>query len=273
MSNKKEYLKLCETIWEHNHRYFVENAPVISDLEFDKLFEKLVKMEREHPEWIFPGSPTQRVGGIVTGGFPVVSHTIPMLSLANTYSPEEIHEFLARIERMLHKKNVLYEAELKMDGIAVSVIYEKGVLSQAVTRGDGWQGDEITSNIRTIASLPLQLTAPYPQFLEARGEVFIPKKSFEKLNQSQKAEKKALFANPRNAAGGSLKLLNPKEVAKRNLAISFYAIAQVSQKGIESQYDALCYLKKWGLPVVGEFIQGHHFEELWKFATQVEKKR
>ena len=273
MTTQKEYRDLCKKIWEHNRHYFVENAPVISDHEFDKLFAKLVQIEKEHPKLIFVGSPTQRVGEMPVGGFPVVSHTIPMLSIANTYSADELKEFLERIWRMLNKKDVLMEAELKMDGIAISVRYEKGVLVRAVTRGNGREGDEITANIRTIQSLPLQLKSPYPPVLEARGEVFMPKKVFEALNRKQMAKKKPIFANPRNAAGGSLKLLDPKEVTKRFLSISFYGIAEISTGEIKSQYEALRYLKGLGLPVVGQFILCRDVDEIWKFAEKIEKKR
>jgi DNA ligase (NAD+) len=273
MTTQKEYKKLCAEVWEHNWRYHVENAPIISDREFDRLFEELVEIEKEHPDWVFPGSPTQRVGGIAEGRFPVVAHEIPMLSLANTYSPDEVKEFLERMERMLHQKRVGYEVEFKMDGIAISVRYEEGVLVRAVTRGDGAQGEEITANIRTIRSLPLYLRGDFPQVLEARGEVFMPKKVFEALNQEQQKEGKPPFANPRNAAGGSLKLLDPQWVAKRHLAISFYAIAEISPGTIRAQYDALATLQRWGLPIVGEYVLCKDFEEIMHFAKKTEKKR
>jgi len=273
MTTKQEYKKLCEEIWEHNWRYFVENAPTISDREFDRIFSRLVEIEKEHPEWVFPGSPTQRVGGMAEGRFPVTHHTVPMLSLANTYSPEEVKDFLDRIARMLDQKAVEYEAELKMDGIAISVRYEDGVLVRAVTRGDGAKGDEITANIRTIQSLPLHLRGRYPAVLEARAEVYMPKKVFEALNEEHRQEGKPLFANPRNAAGGSLKLLDPKLVSKRQLAISFYGIAEISQGEALTQFEALDLLKKLGLPIIGEHILCKSFDEIMDFARKVEKKR
>ncbi len=268
-----DYLKLCARVEEHNWRYFVENAPEISDREFDRLFALLIEVEKMHPEWVFPESPTQRVGGAVSTGFPVVEHDVTMLSLANTYSPEEVAEFVGRMERMLHTKMVTYEAELKMDGIAISVRYEKGILVRAVTRGDGVRGDEITANVRTIRSLPLKLKKPFPEILEIRGEVFMPKKIFEALNAEQHAQGKPLFANPRNAAGGSLKLLDPAMVAKRKLAISFYGIAENSDGVTPTQFEAIHALQKWGLPVVGEFCLCSSFEEMMGFAAAVEKKR
>ena len=268
-----QYLKLCNEIEEHNWHYFVDNAPVISDQEFDRLLARLIAIEKEHPDWIFSGSPTQRVGEGISSKFPVVAHTVPMLSLANTYSPEEVREFLERMERMLHTKMIAYETELKMDGIAISVRYEEGVLVRAVTRGDGAQGDEITANIRTIRSLPLRLKQPFPPVLEARGEVFMPKKVFEALNREQAAEGKPLFANPRNAAGGSLKQLDPQVVVKRKLAISFYGIAESSQGHFSTQYEALQTLQQLGLPIVGEFHICETFEEIMGFAGSIEKKR
>ncbi|MCP5469780.1 MAG: NAD-dependent DNA ligase LigA [Chlamydiales bacterium] len=268
IKSKSDYHKLCDEIWEHNRRYYVDNTPSISDREFDHLLALLEQVEGEHPDWIFAGSPTQRVGESVVGGFPTVKHKVPMLSLANSYSEEEVHDFLKRMEKLLHKKSVLYEAELKLDGIACSVRYEKGILVRAVTRGNGSEGDEITSNVRTIQSLPLQLQGDYPDLLEVRGEVFMPKKAFEELNKRSTKQ----FANPRNAASGSLKLLNPKEVAKRGLAISLYGIAECSHT-LSSQYEALHYLMELGLPVIVQHTKCHSFDEIMKFAGNVEKKR
>lgn len=270
---QKAYRELCEKIWEHNWHYWIEDAPLISDYDYDQLFAQLVEIEKQHPEWIFAGSPTQRVGEMVSGRFPIAVHTRPMLSLANTYSPEEVTDFLDRIKRLLNKDEIVYETELKMDGIAISVRYEMGLLVRAVTRGNGVEGDEITANLRTIRSLPLQLRGNFPDILEARAEVFMSKKAFEELNKRQEKEEKPLFANPRNAAGGSLKLLDPKEVAKRSLSISFYGIAEISDKGIKTQYDALLYLRSLGLPIVGKFARCPTFAEIWGFAKEIEQKR
>lgn len=263
-----EYRKLCEKIREHDRLYYLENSPKISDREYDQLFKELETIEKEHPDWIFPGSPTQRVGEALVGGFPVAKHSVPMLSLANSYSDEEVLDFIKRMEKLLHKKEILYEVELKLDGIACSVRYEKGVLVRAVTRGTGFEGDEITNNIRTIQSLPLQLQGDYPEVLEARGEVFMPKEAFERLNKSSSKQ----FANPRNAASGSLKLLDPKTVAKRGLAISFYGVAE-SSHDFKSHYDSLHHLRQWGLPVVVQHTQCKNFNEIRNFADKVEKKR
>lgn len=271
MSKQSEYQKLCDEIWEHNRLYYLDDAPCISDFEFDKLLEEVIRIEKEHPDWIFPGSPTQRIGERPSGSFPVVSHKVPMLSLANTYSPEELQEFLERMEKQLHKQQIDYQVELKFDGIAISILYENGILTRAVTRGDGTQGDEITANIRTIRSLPLKLKAPFPPTLEVRGEVFMPKHVFAKLNKQNTAAGKQLFANPRNAAGGSLKLLNPKEVAKRELAVACYAIVEGAT--VNSQFAIGQQLKKLGLPVIGERAKCSSYNEIWSFAGRVEQKR
>ena len=263
-----DYRKLCDEIWEHNRLYYVENAPQITDREYDHLLKELEIVEESHPQWIFPGSPSQRVGESLVGGFPVAKHNVPMLSLANSYSDNEVQDFIKRMEKLLHKKDVLLEAELKLDGIACSVRYEKGTLVRAVTRGNGTEGDEITANVRTIQSLPLQLQGDYPDLLEVRGEVFMPKQAFADLNKRSSKQ----FVNPRNAAGGSLKLLNPKEVSKRGLAISFYGIAE-SSKDFESHTDSLHTLMKWGLPVVVQHTKCHNFDEVMQFAERVEKKR
>lgn len=270
----EEYLALCDEIWEHNWHYYVENAPVISDYAFDQLLARLIEIEREHPEWIFPGSPTQRVGEMVSGGLPVIPHAIPMLSLANTYSPDEVGEFLERTEKLLQVKKVVYVGEFKMDGIAISIRYEHGIFVRAVTRGNGLEGEDVTASVRTIASLPLKLRGEFPAVLEARGEVFMSKQVFDLLNQQQKELGKPLFANPRNAAGGALKLLDPKEVAKRHLGISFYNIAEItSPHRPKTQFEALTLLKKFGLPIEGEFVRCHTFEEIWAFVGYVEKIR
>ena len=268
-----DYIKLCTELDEHSRRYYVENAPLITDQEFDRLFAMLLAIESAHPEWIFSGSPSQRVGADISSGFSTFPHTLPMLSLANTYSPEEVREFLNRMERLLHTDAITYETELKMDGIAISVRYEEGMLVRAVTRGDGLQGEDITTNIRTIRSLPLSLKKPFPSVLEARGEVFMPKKVFEALNRSQAAEGKPLFANPRNAAGGSLKQLDPHIAASRKLAISFYGIAELAEGSPATQFEALQILRQFGLPIIGEFHLCRSFEEIMHFAQRVGKTR
>lgn len=270
---EEQYASLCDQIWEHNYHYFVCNKPIISDYDFDQLMLRLVALEKEYPEIISPESPTQRVGEAVSGGLPVVTHSVPMLSLANTYSSEEVNDFFERMEKLLHKKEITYETELKMDGIAISVRYEEGKFVRALTRGNGREGEDVTSSVRTIHSLPLHLRGKFPAVLEARGEVFMSKEVFAALNREQEKAGKPPFANPRNAAGGSLKLLDPKEVAKRKLAISFYGLAEISEEKKESQFEMLQGLESLGLPIVGDFARCKSVDAIWDFIKKVENLR
>lgn len=276
MSNKdtKEYYhSLCDLIWEHNWLYFVKNQPKISDFDFDQLMNELKEIEKKHPQWVFTGSPTQRVGEMVSKGFQVEKHTAKMLSLANTYDFEEVEQFLDRMKKNLGKSSD-FHVELKMDGIAISVLYEKGIFCRALTRGDGQVGEDVTASVRTIPSLPLDiLQARGIDHLEVRGEIFLEKKDFFNLNERQKKENKPLFANPRNAAGGSLKLLDPKEVAKRNLSVVFYALLDAESFGFTSQFESLEFLKTLHLPVVQEHKRCKKFDEIVHFAESIGKKR
>jgi DNA ligase (NAD+) len=271
--SKDEYLDLCRQIWEHNRKYYLENAPAISDYAFDLLLAKLVEIEKKHPEWIFAGSPTQVVGEGISGGFNVVSHAVPMLSLANTYTEDEIKDYIKRMQKLLQKEQILFAAELKMDGIAVSLRYEGGNLVRGLTRGNGKEGEEITQNLLTIGSLPLKLKTGCPDFLEVRGEVFMPISSFEALNKEREKKQEPPFANPRNAAGGSLKILDPKIVAKRHLDIVFYGMAENSEKELIGHFEGVDFLESLGLPVVAQRHLCHNFDEIWSFAKKVEKLR
>lgn len=270
---KTDYLKLCEEIWEHNRRYYVENAPTISDFEFDQLLSRLNSIEKQHPEWIYSGSPTQKVGEIVSGGFSTVPHRIPMLSLANTYSPEEIEEFIARVERFLGRKELIFTTEYKIDGIAVTLRYEDGFFVQGLTRGTGDEGEDITQNLMTIASLPMHLKGAAPSFLEARGEVFMSKEAFRQLNQEREKLGLSLFANCRNAAGGSLKLLDREQVAKRKLDMRFHGLSEIKGHTLKSHDEALSYLSRLGLPVNEPRRRCKSFDEIWAFAKDVEGLR
>lgn len=182
MSKYQEYLKLCDQAWEHNYHYYL-GQPKISDEEFDHLLKKIEALEKEHPDWITSSSPTQRVGEAITKGFSTHTHKIPMLSLANTYSKEELEDFIKRVHKLLDQKQVEFCAEMKLDGVAITAIYENGKLTKGATRGDGKKGDDVTANIRTIKSIPLQLYGSFPEYLEVRGEVFLHLKEFKKLNQ------------------------------------------------------------------------------------------
>ncbi len=270
---QNEYLKLCDEIWEHNRHYYVEHAPVITDEHYDHLLAQLEKIENEHPEWVSSTSPTKRVGEELTEGFTSVKHRVPMLSLANTYSQEEIEEFVARMQRLSHSGTPIFSCELKMDGIAVTVRYENGRYAQAITRGDGKRGDDITANVKTIASLPLQLKGKdVPEFLEVRGEVFLPIKEFETLNEQRQFEGEPLWANPRNAAAGSLKLLNPKEAAARRLDIVFYGVAE-STHHFSYQSEIHPYLHQLGLPTLDTVAKCHSMDEFRKYADKVQALR
>ena len=264
-----DYLALCEEIAKHNRLYYVEHAPEISDEAFDKLLRKLIDIEKAHPEWVFPSSPTQRVGEMLTAGFKSVHHKVPMLSLANTYSREEVADFVKRVTKLAETSSVTFCTELKMDGIAISASFEKGKFVQGLTRGDGRAGDDITSNLRTLASLPLQLYGKVPDFIEVRGEVFMPYAVFKRLNEG----KEVPWANPRNAAAGSLKLLDPREVARRELEVVFYQIASDSDTSITSQFESHDYLRKLGLPILKERALCHSLDEIFAFADKIKKLR
>jgi DNA ligase (NAD+) len=273
---KNEYDQLVEEIRKHDRLYYVENKPVISDYEYDFLLKKLEKMEADHPEWITDTSPTQRVKDPLSKGFKQAFHAVPMLSLDNTYNQEELEDFIKRVHKLLGKSHVPLCAELKVDGVAVSVRYEKGVYTRALTRGDGKKGDDITSNMRTIHSVPLELTGSHiPDVLEVRGEVYMPHKKFQAQNKRKEEIGEELWANPRNAAAGSLKLLDPLEVSQRGLAAVFYGMAESDHPLIQSQYEVHEFLKKLGLPV---FDQDHRtvcetIDEIMKFAHKIEKER
>lgn len=273
---REEYHKLIHEIQHHDKLYYVDHAPEITDYAYDLLYKKLQAMELAHPDWILNTSPTQRVSEKTTKGFKQVAHTAPMLSLDNTYKEEEIEEFIARVYKLLEKKEVSFCAELKMDGVAVSVRYEKGILVQALTRGDGKKGDDITANLRTLRCVPLKLTgSQIPNEIEIRGEVYMPHAAFQRQNKQKEETGQDLWANPRNAAAGSLKLLDPAEVATRGLAAVFYGLAEGEHPEAATQYQVHEVLKKWGLPI---FASKHRavcdsVEEIMKFAHKIEKER
>jgi DNA ligase (NAD+) len=275
MATKREYEGLIEEIREHDRRYFVEHRPLISDYEYDLLVKRVEKIEREHPEWVSQTSPTQRVGEALTGGFRQAAHRAPMLSLANTYAREEVCDFIKRVHKLLERTDVPFCAELKMDGVAVSVRYEKGVFVRAVTRGDGRKGDDITGNMRTIAAVPLKLAGDAPEALEVRGEVFMPHRVFQEQNRERESDGEEAWANPRNAAAGSLKLLDPREVAARKLSAVFYGVAEDSSRSVTSQFKTHEFLKRLGLPV---FESKHRcvcrdVEEIMAFAEKIRELR
>jgi len=245
---------LREQIDYHNYRYYVLDNPEIPDAEFDKLFRELQQLEHDYPVLITPDSPTQRVGAAPLTEFGEVKHVIPMLSLDNAFSEEEVRAFDRRVREGLDKEEVSYAAEPKLDGLAVSLLYENGVLSGAATRGDGYTGENITQNVRTIASVPLRLRGKgYPHRLEVRGEVYMSKKGFLKLNERQEAQGEKIFANPRNAAAGSLRQLDPRITAQRPLEICCYGVGQVEGGRLAEHHSAILeQLMEWGLRVSPE---------------------
>lgn len=271
--SQTEYEKLCLEIWEHIRLYSL-GTPVISDEAYDALLRHLVEIEKNHPEWISPNSPTQRVGEILSTGFQTVQHTIPMLSLANSYSKDEIEDFLKRMKKLVEKENISYSCELKMDGLAISVLYVNGAYTQGVTRGDGKSGDDVTANIKTIQSLPLQLSGEnIPEILEVRGEVYMTHHSFEQLNAERLQAGDPLWANPRNAAAGSLKLLDPQEVSRRQLSIVFYSVAQDSSHQLKNQFQTKEYFTQLGLPSLPLTARCQNLDEIWEFAEKIRYER
>ncbi len=234
---------------EHNRRYYVDNAPVISDYDFDMLLKELERLEAEHPEYDDPLSPTRRVGSDLLDGFRQVSHVYPMLSLANTYSIEDVDAWVERMLNALPGQTVTIVGELKFDGTGISLIYEHGRLVRAVTRGDGQHGDDVTANVKTIRSIPLELQGSgWPDFFEIRGEIVLPYESFERINAERAFNEEPLFANPRNAAAGTLKMLNTAEVARRHLDAFFYYLLGENLP-CDNHYDNMMMARTWGFKV------------------------
>ncbi len=248
---KRRILELRELINYHNYRYYVLDSPEITDEEYDKLFRKLKELEEKFPQLITPDSPTQRVGGEPLPEFKQIKHRIPMLSLDNVFNEENLRDFDARVKKILKtEKDIEYVCEPKLDGLAVELIYENGIFIAGATRGDGRVGEDVTSNLKTIKSIPLALFSKKlkpPTILEVRGEVIINKKDFEKLNREREKSGEPLFANPRNASAGSLRQLDPKVTASRPLDIFLYGMGHIEGMSFKSQWDFLNYLPEWGL--------------------------
>lgn len=241
--------QLRKELDHHNYQYYIKDAPEISDLQFDQLLEELQKLEAEFPQFDDPHSPSRRVGGGITKDFPTLPHKYPMLSLSNTYSREELEDYLNRTQKALPDEEIEFVCELKYDGAAISITYKNGVLAQALTRGDGSQGDEITNNIKTIPSVPLRLRGSnYPADFEIRGEVFMPVAGFAELNQKRLEEGLEPFANPRNSASGSLKMQDSALVAERPLDCFLYFVMQ-EEALFENHYDAVLTAGDWGFKV------------------------
>jgi len=267
----KRVEELKEQINHHNYRYYVLDAPEVSDGEYDELMRELIEIETAHPELVTPDSPTQRVGGEPSESFVPVRHRTKMLSLANAFSFDELSAFFNRISNDLETDQIGLVCELKVDGVALSLVYEHGMYISGATRGDGETGEDITANVKTIQSIPLRLflEAP-PDVLEVRGEAFLSKEQFRQINEEREESGQPLFANPRNAAAGSLRQLDPKIVAKRNLDIFVYAVGHVSGAEFMSHWEALKYLETAGLKVsrhskkVGSIKEAYEYCEYWQ---------
>ncbi len=237
---------LAEVIRQHDCAYYVEATPTISDQEYDRLYRELLDLEKSYPALVSADSPSQRVGGAPVGEFATVSHLMPMMSLDNTYSQGEVRDFTQRLQRLLPGETLTYVVEPKVDGLAVTLRYENGLLTLGATRGDGTTGDDITANLRTIKTVPLRLNGKHPPaVIEVRGEVYLPKAGFEKLNTERLAAGEEVFANPRNAAAGSLKQLDPRVTATRPLAFLAYSLGENSL-GMTAHTDVLVWLAKSG---------------------------
>lgn len=268
---KKRIDELVETLQKHNYNYYVLSNPSISDYEFDMLLEELIKLERSNPEFLRPDSPSQRVGGDATKEFETVVHKYPMLSLSNTYSQEEIVEFDARV-RKVTGDNVEYVCELKYDGLSIGLTYNNGILTRAVTRGDGTQGDDVTNNVKTIKSIPLKINNPYTEELEIRGEIYLPLDGFQEMNIERTNNGEQPFANPRNAASGSLKMQDPQEVAARPLDCYLYYIPD-NQLNLESHYESLKVAEKMGFKVSKNVAVCKNVNEIFEFISDWEVGR
>lgn len=265
MTPQERIIQLRSELHRHNHCYYVLNAPEISDYEFDMLMRELQELEAAHPEMYDSTSPTQRVGSDLTHEFAQVVHRYPMLSLGNTYSFEEVTDFYNRVKRALGSEPFELCCEIKYDGVSISLTYEEGRLVRAVTRGDGVQGDDVTTNVKTIQSIPLALQGDdYPSDFEIRGEILMPWEQFDRLNREREAQEEALFANPRNAASGTLKLQNPSVVASRKLdAYLYYMLGDTLPDG--GHYECLQHAARWGFKVSPAMRKCNTLDEVFEY--------
>ncbi|MBI3322998.1 MAG: NAD-dependent DNA ligase LigA [Candidatus Omnitrophica bacterium] len=264
---RREAERLRAVIRRHDRKYYVENRPEISDPEYDRLYRSLKDLEAKFPRLVTPDSPTQRIAEKPLEGFAAVRHRVPMMSLDNTYSAEELREFDARVRKFLSGESVRYVAELKFDGVSVSLTYEKGRLTRGATRGDGEQGDDITANLRTIRAIPLILPK-MPRLIEVRGEVYMPRAGFERLNRDRQREGEPPFANPRNGAAGTLKQLDARIVARRDLSMFCYGVGAVEGGSFSTHGEVLEFLRAAGLPVNPHFKRCAGIEEAIAYCGQ-----
>jgi len=273
--------QLRDTIRYHDQKYYVENNPEITDYEYDQLLKELQHLEKLHPEFITPDSPTQRVGGEPITQFPTIEHRVPMLSIDNTYSDDELREFDQRIKRMADietHQDIEYVVELKIDGVAITLWYENGLFARGATRGDGFKGDDVSANLRTIRQIPLRLETSdkkhkIPPVLEIRGEIYLSNKEFQRLNDEREEEGEPQFANPRNAAAGSLKLLDSRITAQRRLRLFAHAIGYF--EGIEPKTHIQCLelIRRFGLPVNPNARLCNNIEEVIHYCNEWDNRR
>ena len=270
---KQEIDQLRKLLNEHNHKYYVQSSPEISDYEYDMLMHRLISLEKQFPEFTDENSPTQRVGNDINQEFKQIAHSYPMLSLGNTYNENEIREFDQRVKKSLGTDQVTYVCELKYDGASISLTYESGIFKHAVTRGDGVKGDDVSANVKTIKSIPLTIEGKdLPPFFEIRGEIFLPHDGFNKMNEARAKEGLPLFANPRNTASGSLKTQNSSEVAKRPLDCFLYFL-QSDTLPTDSHFENLKIAKSWGFKVSEHMVKCQHVDEIIDFIHTWDEKR
>lgn len=270
---KAKIAELSNIIDNHNYNYYILANPTISDYDFDMLLNELIALEQQFPDLILPDSPTQRVGGDITKEFQTVKHRYPMLSLSNSYNIEEVKDFITRIKKTI-EEDVEFVCELKFDGISISLTYENGLFVKAVTRGDGTQGDDVTTNVKTIRTIPLRLKGDYPDFFEMRGEIIMPHSSFNAINAEREDLGLQPFANPRNAAAGTIKLQDSKEVAKRKLDQYCYFMMMDDDKMIfKNHYESLMAAKQWGFNVSNFMAICQNVEDIEEFINYWDEKR
>ncbi|RPH54432.1 MAG: NAD-dependent DNA ligase LigA, partial [Acidobacteria bacterium] len=265
--------QLRHDIRRHEELYYVAGAPEISDTEFDALLRELQELEGAHPELVTADSPTQRVGGRPVEGFATVEHLAPMLSLDNAYSEDELRAFDDRVRKGSGRSPVGYVAELKIDGLSLALQYQDGVLTRGATRGDGVRGDEVTSNVRTIRAIPLAVRAGPKGLVEIRGEVYLPRTAFERLNHEREEHGEPLFANPRNAAAGAMRNLDPGLVTKRGLSAFFYQVLPPATVQPATHAATLESLSRWGVPVEKHWRRCDDINQVWEFCEEWRDRR
>lgn len=269
---KERIEQLKAEIRKHDYQYYVLDSPLITDKEYDQLLSELKSLEADHPEFITPDSPTQRVGGEPAPGFTTVRHRVPLLSLDNTFSQGDLYEFNRRIHARLSPEEISYVCELKIDGVSIALVYEDGLLVSAATRGDGVVGENVTQNVRTVRTLPLRLKDPIRR-LEVRGEIYIPKHDFVRLNQEREERGEKTFANPRNSAAGSLRQLDPRITASRPLRAFIYDLLYVEGFEIHNQVEVLEFLQAQGFPVNPNWRRAGSIDEVWAYCEEWKELR